>query len=76
MAEPAWTGRGKSVADLIKELQTFEDQSLEVRISTDGGDTSLPISLVGKSLCNGRSCATLQNCQDEPTPIRHRVASQ
>jgi hypothetical protein len=71
MAEPAWTGNGKTIAGLIKELQSFEDQTLEVRISFDGGGTSLPISLVGKSLYEGRSYATLRNCQDEPTPIRH-----
>ncbi len=46
---PAWTSRGKTVKELIAELQTFEDQSLEVRISVDDGETSLPISLVSKN---------------------------
>jgi hypothetical protein len=72
MAEPAWTGKGKTIADLIEELQSFEDQTLEVRISFDGGETSLPISLVGKSLCEGKPYTTLRNCQDEPTAIEHR----
>ncbi len=72
MATLAWTGKGKTIAGLIEELQSFEDQTLEVRISFDGGETSLPISLVGKSLSNGRPCATLRNCEDEPTAIRHR----
>jgi hypothetical protein len=52
MKNPDWTSKGKTVADLIRELLSFEDQEMEVRISLDGGDTSLPISLVGKS--NGR----------------------
>ena len=67
MAEPAWTGKGKTIAGLIAELQTFEDQTLEVRISFDGGVTSRPISLVGKSLHEGRQYVTLRNCQDAPT---------
>lgn len=69
MKNPDWTSKGNTVADLIRELLSFEDQEMEVRISPDGGDTSLPISLVGKS--NGRY-AVLQNCQDIPTPITHR----
>lgn len=40
--------RGKPIRQLIEELKTFEDQSLEVRISLDGGRTHQPISLVGK----------------------------
>lgn len=72
MAEAAWTGEGKTIAGLIEELQSFEDQTLEVRISFDGGETSLPISLVGKSLSEGRPYATLRTCQEEPTAIRHR----
>lgn len=68
MANPAWTSRGKSVAQLIDELRTFEDQSMEVRISMDQGATSLPISLVGR--VEGKF-AVLMNCEDEPTLIRH-----
>lgn len=44
-----WTTRGKDIAQLIRELQSFEDQTLEVRISTDDGVTSHAISLVLKS---------------------------
>lgn len=69
MINPPWTSKGKSVAQLIEELQTFENQEMEVRISVDGGETSVPISLVAKS--NGKY-ATLQNCQDVPTVIHHR----
>jgi hypothetical protein len=46
--EPDWRVRGKSVRQLIKELQTFEDDGLEVKISIDYGDTFYPISLVGR----------------------------
>ena len=69
MRNPEWTSKGKTVAHLIEELLTFEDQQMEVRISLDDGETSLPISLVVKS--NGKY-AVLKNCQDIPTPIRHR----
>ena len=47
-----WVSRGKSITQLIKELRTFEDQDLVVEISLDGGITSQPISLVGKT--NGK----------------------
>lgn len=57
------------MAQLIEELRTFEDQGMEFRLSLDGGDTSFPISLVGKS--NGKY-AVLRNCQDVPTPVKHR----
>ena len=66
MTNPEWTSRGKTVAQLIKELLTFENQEIEVRISVDGGETSFPISLVGKA--NGKF-ALLQNCQDIPIPV-------
>ena len=72
MSSASWADKGKTLAQLIKELQTFEDQEAEVRISVDGGDTSLPISLVGKS--DGKY-ALLFNCQDAPTPIRHGAGS-
>jgi hypothetical protein len=60
MTNPDWTSRGKTVAQLIAELRTFENQDLEVRISLDEGRTSYPISLVGK--LNGKYVA-LMNCQ-------------
>ena len=68
MINPDWTSKGKTVAQLIEELQTFDNKEMEVRISLDGGGTSFPISLVGKS--NGKY-ALLRNCQDVPTPIHH-----
>ena len=46
---PEWVARGKSIRQLIKELQSFENQDLEVRISIDYGDSHQPISLVEKA---------------------------
>ncbi|MDM0030447.1 hypothetical protein [Variovorax saccharolyticus] len=46
--QPEWVTRGKSIQQLIKELQSFESCELEVRISIDGGRSHKPISLVGK----------------------------
>jgi hypothetical protein len=43
---PEWIYRGKSIRGLIKELQSFDDQDIEVQISIDYGDTRKPISLV------------------------------
>jgi hypothetical protein len=51
--QPDWVVRGKTIRQLIKELQSFENQDLLVEISLDGGDTHKPISLVKKS---GQTC--------------------
>jgi hypothetical protein len=51
--QPTWVNRGKTIRQLIKELQSFENQDLFVEISLDGGDTHKPISLVKKS---GQTC--------------------
>ena len=64
-----WPARGKTVAQLITELRSFENQELEVRISLDDGKTSVPISLVGKS----DGYALLLNCETAPTVIAHSV---
>ena len=45
---PEWMISGKTIRQLIKELQTFEDQNLEVRISVDSGETFKCISLVAR----------------------------
>lgn len=63
-----WKSHGKTIAGLIRELQSFEDQSIEVRISVDDGHTSYPISLVAKS---GGRCL-LMNCESVPTALRHK----
>ena len=70
MINPDWTSKGKTVAHLIDELRSFEDQEMEVRISLDGGETSFPISLVGK--LSGKY-AVLLNCQDVPTAVHHKT---
>ncbi len=46
--QPEWVTRGKTIRQLITELQTFEDQDLEVQISLDEGKTHKPISIVGR----------------------------
>ncbi len=43
---PEWVTRGKTIRQLIEELQSLEDQNLEVRISLDYGDTHHPISII------------------------------
>jgi len=68
MINPEWTSRGKTVVQLIDELRSFKDQEMEVRISLDGGETSFPISLVGK--LSGKY-AVLMNCQDTPVAVHH-----
>jgi hypothetical protein len=57
--QPDWIVRGKTVKQLIKELQGFEDQELLVEISVDDGETKKPISLVKKY---GGVCL-LVNCE-------------
>ena len=46
--QPEWVTKGKTIRQLIKELQTFENQDFEVQISLDGGETHKPISIVGR----------------------------
>lgn len=45
---PEWVTRGKSIQQLIKELQSFDDPELEVRMSIDGGRSHKAISLIGR----------------------------
>ena len=60
---PEWVTRGKTISQLIKELGTFEGQDLEVKISTDGGDTFKCISLVTKQNKEGGYFCGLENCE-------------
>lgn len=57
---PDWIVKGKTIKQLIKELQSFEDQELLVEISVDDGETKKPISLVKKTggLCLLVNCET------------------
>lgn len=43
-----WRSRGKTVKQLIEELQSFENLDLEVHLSFDEGDTHGPVYLLGK----------------------------
>jgi hypothetical protein len=63
-----WKSRGKTISQLIEELRSFENQDMEVRISVDGGTSSVPISLVAKS---DGSFALLLNCEEAPGVIAH-----
>lgn len=49
VGRPSWITSGKTIAQLIKELRSFEDQELLVEISIDDRSTKHPISLVTKS---------------------------
>lgn len=64
---PHWITRGKTVRQLIQELQSFENQDLEVRISIDGGETNKCISLVGKS--NGKAVLVNFETDEYADPI-------
>lgn len=43
-----WSAKEKSIAQIIEELNTFEDQELMVMVSSDGGKTLKPVKLLGK----------------------------
>lgn len=60
---PEWVTRGKTIKQLIKELQTFENQNLEVKISTNDGETFRCISLVGKHREKDVEFCGLENCE-------------
>ncbi|MGY0645929.1 MAG: hypothetical protein ACW7DN_15250 [Paraglaciecola chathamensis] len=60
---PEWVTRGKTIKQLIKELQSFDNQDLEVKISIDGGKSFKSISLVGKNSGNGVQFCGLKNCE-------------
>jgi len=60
---PEWITRGKTIKGLIEELQSLDDQDLEVRISIDDGETFKPISLVTRENKDGKYYCGLQNCE-------------
>jgi len=55
-----WISNGKTIQQLILELQSFENKDLFVELSLDGGDSSKSISLVAK--IDGK--CVLMNCED------------
>ncbi|MCR3909646.1 hypothetical protein [Aeromonas hydrophila] len=61
---PLWVARGKTIKQLIKELESFENQDLEVRLSLDYGDTHSCISLVTKGFDDeGNQYCVLSNSE-------------
>ena len=60
---PEWVTRGKTIKQLIAELQSFENQDLEVKISVDDGESFKCISLVGKHNEIGKQFCGLKNCE-------------
>ena len=46
--KPKWITGGKAINELIKELESFSDGELEVKVSIDGGKTYKCNSLVVK----------------------------
>ena len=44
-----WINSDKKLLDLIAALRSFEDQELEVLLSVDGGQSTLPITVVGNN---------------------------
>ena len=44
--QPAWVTKGKTIRQLIQELETFENLDLEVQMSFDEGKTHKPISIL------------------------------
>ncbi len=43
-----WGAKEKIIAQIIEELNAFEDQELMVMVSSDGGKTLKPVKLLGK----------------------------
>ena len=60
---PEWVTRGKTIRQLIKELQTFDDQDIEVRISVDDGETFKCISIVTRERQEGGYFCGLANSE-------------
>lgn len=60
---PAWVVKGTTIRELIAELQTFENQDLEVRISVDDGETFRCISLLQRKNTLGGHFCGLVNCE-------------
>ncbi len=47
-----WENRGKTIQELIDDLNSFSDKGMTVRISVDDGETDFPISILDKT--NGK----------------------
>jgi len=60
---PEWLTRGKTIRQLIQELQSFENDQLEVKISTNDGASFKCISIVEKEHKQGKQFCALTNCE-------------
>ena len=60
---PEWITRGKTIKELIEELQSFEDQDLEVKILVNTEGTFKCISLVTRENEAGSYFCGLSNCE-------------
>jgi len=58
---PEWISKGKTIKELIRELESFENQELEVKISLDSGESFQGISLVVKRQSNDKDICGLIN---------------
>jgi hypothetical protein len=45
---PEWVIKGKTIKELIEEIERFPDLNMEVRISLNDGNTHKPVSIIGK----------------------------
>ena len=61
--------RGKTIRHLINELLSFDDIDVEVRVSSDCGETSKRIGLVGKL----DNCCGLINCENDDIMYRGKT---
>ena len=51
-----WEARTKTIKQLIKELQSFENQELVVMVTNDEGKTFNSVKLVSKGFDDNNSC--------------------
>lgn len=61
--KPSWVTQGKSIRQLIQELQSFEDQDLKVRISVYDGNVHKCVSLVEKRMDGSTPFCLLVNSE-------------
>lgn len=58
-----WMTKGKTIRELIAELQSFDDQDLEVKISIDDGESFKKISIVERENEQEITFCGLTNCE-------------
>jgi hypothetical protein len=60
---PDWVTRGKPIRQLIKELRSFKNQNLEVRLTFDDGETHFPISILTRQRKGSKYYCMLENSE-------------